>query len=144
MKITDTRIFLIFVMLLITSCTSDHKFHPIELSIVGIDYVEDDQLYLSAEIPKQGKEFHITGEGEYANMIRVSEIIVDGALQNDPSIPITSFEGDWGYFDQKGNTIYFLIASNDSDTKRIIEFTIGYGYWVRYIRLVQECAPMTN
>ena len=144
MKIADNRFLLIFVMLLITSCTSDHIFHPIELSSVGIDYVEDDQLYLSAEIPKQGKEFHITGEGKYANMIRVSEVIVDGALLNDPTIPITSLEGDWGYFEQKGKTIYFFISSNNNNTKRIIEFTIGYGYWVRYLRLVQESPFMTN
>ena len=138
MKITDYRFFLLFVMLLISSCNSDHIFHPIELSIVGIDFVEKEQLYLSAEIPKQGKEFHITGLGEYANMICVSEVIVDGVLQNDPTMPLTSLDGDWGYFDQKGNTINFLIASNHSNTKRIIEFTIGYGYWVRYLRLIQE------
>ena len=144
MKITDYRFFLLFVMLLISSCNSDHIFHPIELSIEGIDYVEDNELYLSAEIPKQGKDFHITGIGEYANMIRVSEVIIDGALQNDPSMPITSLNGDWGYFEQKGNTIYFLIASNNSNTKRIIEFTIGYGYWFRYLRLIQESASISN
>ena len=138
MKITDNRFFLICVILLITSCTSDHIFHPIELSIVGIDFVEDGKLYLSAKIPKEGKEFHITLLGGYASIIRVSEVIVDGELQNDPSMTAPSLEGDWGYFDQKGDTINFFIASNNNNTKRIIEFTIGYGYWVRYLRIIQE------
>ena len=138
MKITGFRYFLLFVTIILSSCSSDHIFHPIELSIVGIDFVEDGKLYLSAKIPKEGKEFHITLLGGYASIIRVSEVIVDGDLQNDPSTTTTSLEGDWGYFDQKGNTINFLIASNNNNTKRIIEFTIGYGYWVRYLRLVQE------
>lgn len=144
MKRIVYRIFLLLVMLPIISCTSDQTFHPIELSTDDIDFVKTDLLTLSAEIPKGGKEFNITGIGEYADIIRVSEVTIDGSLLNDPTMPITSLDGDWGCFDQKGNTISFVIAPNNENTERIMEFTIGYGYWVRYLHLVQECASSTN
>lgn len=141
MKRAFYRLFYLLLGILpILSCTPNqkyHQFHPLELSPEGIGLVGEDRFHLSAEIPNEGKEFHITGIGEYADKMCVSDVTVDGALQNDPARPITSLDGDWGSFEQKGNTICFVIAPYDGNTRRIMEFTIGYGYWIRYLRLEQ-------
>ena len=103
-----------------------------------------DRLTLSAEVPSEGLNFSITSMGEYANRICLSEVTIDGSVQNDPTLPITSLSGDWGNFNQNGNTIDFEITPNNDDTKRILEFTIGGGYWVRYLRLTQKASIISN
>lgn len=82
-------------------------------------------------------EFSIIGIGEYADKVCVSDITVDGRIQNNPSMPITSFSDDWGSIEQNGNTIDFTITPNQDDKSRLFEFTIGGGYWVRYLKVTQ-------
>ncbi len=132
------------VVLSIISCTSDQEFYPIELSTEGIEFIKVDRLTLSAEIPSEGINFSITSIGEYADRICVSDVTIDGSVQNDSSMPITSQIGDWGSSIQNGNTIDFVITPNNGNTKRILEFTIGGGYWVRYLCLTQECSESYN
>ena len=74
------------------SCsTEDEKFTPIELSTEGIDFRVEDMLTLTANVPQEGIEFSLTGIGVYADKVCVSDITVDGHIQNDPSMPIISF-----------------------------------------------------
>ncbi|MBR5823863.1 MAG: hypothetical protein IKY67_06940 [Paludibacteraceae bacterium] len=138
MKKTVCKFLLLLGMLPIISCTSELEFYPIELSTEGIDFVKVNQLTLSTEIPSDGINFSITGVGEYADRICVSDVTIDGSVQNNPTLPITSFDGDWGSFNQNGNTIDFVITPNNGSAKRILDFTIGGGYWVRYLRLTQS------
>lgn len=127
------------------ACTSeDQDFHPIELSTESIEFIKVGQLTLSTEIPSDGINFSITSIGEYADRICVNDVTIDGSVQNDPTLPITSLSGDWGNFNQNGNTIDFEITPNNDDTKRILEFTIGGGYWVRYLRLTQKASIISN
>ena len=106
------------VICLMSCSTEDEKFTPIELSTEGI-------------------EFSLTGIGVYADKVCVSDITVDGYIQNDLSMPITSFCGDWGSFEHNGNTIDFTIVPNQGDKIRLFEFTIGGGYWVRFLKITQ-------
>ena len=144
MKKIAYKLLLLLGILPIISCSSDQEFYPIELSLEGIDFINMDRLTLSAEVPSEGLNFSITSMGEYANRICVSEVTIDGSVQNDPTLPITSLSGDWGNFNQNGNTIDFEITPNNDDTKRILEFTIGGGYWVRYLRLTQKASIIPN
>lgn len=144
MKKIAYKLLLLLGILPIISCSSDQEFYPIELTIEGIDFINMDRLTLSAEVPSEGLNFSITSMGEYANRICVSEVTIDGSVQNDPTLPITSLSGDWGNFNQNGNTIDFEITPNNDDTKRILEFTIGGGYWVRYLRLTQKASIIPN
>ncbi len=137
MKKILLKILLLLVAFPIISCTSDQEFFPIELSIDGIEFIEDDILTLSAEIPIEGLDFSITGAGEYASLICVSNVTIDGFVQNAPTLPITSLSGDWGCFEQSEHTINFSIAANHRQQRRVFEFTIGGAYWVRYLRLTQ-------
>lgn len=144
MKKIACKLLLLLGILPIISCSSDQEFYPIELTIEGIEFINMDRLTLSAEVPSEGLNFSITSMGEYANRICVSEVTIDGYVQNDPTLPITSLSGDWGNFNQNGNTIDFEITPNNDDTKRILEFTIGGGYWVRYLRLTQKASIISN
>lgn len=129
---------LISIIICLMSCsTEEEKFTPIELSIEGVEFSVENMLILTTNIPQEGVEFSITGIGEYADKVCVSDITVDGRIQNDPSMPITSFSGDWGSIEQNGNTIDFTITPNQDDKSRLFEFTIGGGYWVRYLKIVQ-------
>ena len=144
MKKIACKLLLLLGILPIISCSSDQEFHHIELTIEGIEFINMDRLTLSAEVPSEGLNFSITSMGEYANRICLSEVTIDGSVQNDPTLPITSLSGDWGNFNQNGNTIDFEITPNNDDTKRILEFTIGGGYWVRYLRLTQKASIISN
>lgn len=129
---------LISIIICLMSCsTEEEKFTPIELSIEGVEFSVENMLTLTTNISQKGVEFSITGIGEYADKVCVSDITVDGRIQNDPSMPITSFSGDWGSIEQNGNTIDFTITPNQDDKSRLFEFTIGGGYWVRYLKVTQ-------
>ena len=129
---------LISIIICLMSCsTEEEKFTPIELSIEGVEFSVENMLTLTTNISQKGVEFSITGIGEYADKVCVSEITVDDRIQNDPSMPITSFSGDWGSIEQNGNTIDFTITPNQDDKSRLFEFTIRGGYWVRYLKVTQ-------
>lgn len=129
---------LISIIICLMSCsTEEEKFTPIELSIEGVEFSVENMLTLTTNISQKGVEFSITGIGEYADKVCVSDITVDGRIQNDPSMPITSFSGEWGSIEQNGNTIDFTITPNQDDKSRLFEFTIGGGYWVRYLKVTQ-------
>ena len=129
---------LISIIICLMSCsTEEEKFTPIELSVKGVEFSVENMLTLTTNISQKGVEFSITGIGEYADKVCVSDITVDGRIQNDPSMPITSFSGDWGSIEQNGNTIDFTITPNQDDKSRLFEFTIGGGYWVRYLKVTQ-------
>lgn len=129
---------LISIIICLMSCsTEEEKFTPIELSIEGVEFSVENMLTLTTNISQKGVEFSITGIGEYADKVCVSDITVDGRIQNDPSMPITSFSGEWGSIEQNGNTIDFTIKPNQDDKSRLFEFTIGGGYWVRYLKVTQ-------
>jgi len=129
---------LISIINCLMSCsTEEEKFTPIELSIEGVEFSVENMLTLTTNISQKEVEFSITGIGEYADKVCVSDITVDGRIQNDPSMPITSFSGDWGSIEQNGNTIDFTITPNQDDKSRLFEFTIGGGYWVRYLKVTQ-------
>lgn len=136
------KVVFIFLLLLglfpMASCNSEQEFNPIELSTDGIDFIEVDRLTLSADIPNEGISFSITGIGKYADRVCVNDVTIDGLVQNDPSIPIISLSGDWGCFNQKDNTIIFKINPNTNEKSRVLDFTIGGGYWVRYLSLTQK------
>lgn len=135
------KLLLLLGILPIISCSSEQEFYPIELTIESIEFIKTDRLTLSAEVPSEGLDFSITSIGEYANRICVSEVTIDGSVLNDLTLPITSLSGDWGNFNQNGNTINFEITPNNDGSKRILEFTIGGGYWVRYLCLTQRHQP---
>ena len=129
---------LVSIVICLMSCsTEDEKFTPIELSTEGFDFRVEDMLTLTANVPQEGIEFSLTGIGVYADKVCVSDITVDGHIQNDPSMPIISFCGDWGSYEQNGNTIDFTIVPNQGDKIRLFEFTIGGGYWVRFLKIIQ-------
>ena len=129
---------LISIIICLMSCsTEEEKFTPIELSVKGVEFSVENMLTLTTNISQKGVEFSITGIGEYADKVCVSDITVDGRIQNDPSMPIPSFSGDWGSIEQNGNTIDFTITPNQDDKSRLFEFTIGGGYWVRYLKVTQ-------
>ena len=129
---------LISIIICLMSCsTEEEKFTPIELSIEGVEFSVENMLTLTTNISQKGVEFSITGIGEYADKVCVSDITVDGRIQNDPSMPITSFSGEWGSIEQNGKTIDFTITPNQDDKSRLFEFTIGGGYWVRYLKVTQ-------
>ena len=129
---------LISIIICLMSCsTEEEKFTPIELSVKGVEFSVENMLTLTTNISQKGVEFSITGIGEYADKVCVSDITVDGRIQNDPSMPITSFSGDWGSIEQNGKTIDFTITPNQDDKSRLFEFTIGGGYWVRYLKVTQ-------
>lgn len=129
---------LISIIICLMSCSTEaEKVTPIELSIEGVEFSVENMLTLTTNISQKGVEFSITGIGEYADKVCVSDITVDGRIQNDPSMPITSFSGDWGSIEQNGNTIDFTITPNQDDKSRLFEFTIGGGYWVRYLKVTQ-------
>ncbi len=136
------KVVFIFLLLLVlfpmASCNLDQEFNPIELSTDGIDFIEVDRLTLSADIPSEGISFSITGIGKYADRVCVNDVTIDGLVQNDPSIPIYSLSGDWGCFNQKDNTIKFKINPNTTEKIRVLKFTVGGGYWVRYLSLTQK------
>lgn len=144
MKKIVCKLLLLLGILPIISCTSDQEFYPIELSTEGVEFIETDRLTLSAEVPSDGLDFSITSIGEYANRICVSEVTIDGSVLNDPTLPITSLSGDWGYFQQSDQTINFSIAPNPLQQNRVFEFTIGGAYWVRYLRLTQKPLTISN
>lgn len=129
---------LISIIICLMSCsTEEEKFTPIELSVKGVEFSVENMLTLTTNISQKGVEFSITGIGEYADKVCVSDITVDGRIQIVPSMPITSFSGDWGSIEQNGNTIDFTITPNQDDKSRLFEFTIGGGYWVRYLKVTQ-------
>ena len=129
---------LISIIICLMSCsTEEEKITPIKLSVKGVEFSLENMLTLTTNITQKGVEFSITGIGEYADKVCVSDITVDGRIQNDPSMPITSFSGDWGSIEQNGNTIDFTITPNQDDKSRLFEFTIGGGYWVRYLKVTQ-------
>lgn len=76
---------LISIIICLMSCsTEEEKFTPIELSVKGVEFSVENMLTLTTNISQKGVEFSITGIGEYADKVCVSDITVDGRIQNDP------------------------------------------------------------
>ena len=130
-------LFVAMSFVLLACAQQDQEFVPIDLTIEDIEIEPVGKFSLYADVPKDGAEFSVTGVGKYAERTHVSLISVDGHTQNDPSKPMASFNGDWGSFEQNGNTIAFVLSPNNGDKVRTIEFTIGGGYWVRFLRIRQ-------
>ncbi len=131
----------------IGSCTQvdGERFHPIGLIIdslaVGKNHDSDRAPFpLYASVPQEGLKFTVTGTGEYDRFTGIGSIELDGVEIYSSSDIRDHCYGDWGEVtkDPEKYVLYFTISPNPSDKPRAINFTIGYGYWLRQLRITQS------
>lgn len=127
----------------------DEKFHAIDIASTGIELAEvpGDPFTLTGHLPAEGATFTLQGQGKYADIAAVDAVQVDGQYcepaadgWNESTPP--PFRGEWGEVvnasDTRPCTMRFAIAPNESGSVRNFVFTVGFGYWLRYIALEQQ------